>query len=140
MAFKRKEKSKPDTTRKKHALTPEMKQMMWKPGVSPNPAGRPKGSRNKLGEAFLSVLLEDFEAMGDVAIEECRKQDPARYCAIIASILPKDLTVNSEERLIEKFLEQFTTSEEISSFRKQLGFISARQDAPEEGHTPSSRR
>jgi hypothetical protein len=36
-----------------------------KPG---NP-GRPKGSRNKLGEAFIQALAEDFERHGAEAIE-----------------------------------------------------------------------
>src|SRR5262245_33082869 len=33
----------------------------WKPGQSGNPAGRPKGSRNRLSEDFIRAFAEDFE-------------------------------------------------------------------------------
>lgn len=57
----------------------------FKPG---NP-GRPKGSRNKLSEAFIRVLADDFEAYGMEAIETIRREQPAAYGKIIASLLPK---------------------------------------------------
>jgi hypothetical protein len=34
----------------------------FEPGQSGNPAGRPKGARNKLSEVFLQALAEDFDA------------------------------------------------------------------------------
>lgn len=95
-----------------------------KPGEVRNPAGRPKGSRNKLGEEFLSALLEDFREHGASAVKDCRETDPAAYCRIIASIIPKEITINDEERVLDKFLEQFTTVEEIKEFRQQLEILS----------------
>ena len=62
----------------------------FKPG---NP-GRPKGARNKLGEAFLEAMLEDFSAHGADVIETVRKDKPDQYLKVVASILPKDLNVN----------------------------------------------
>ena len=62
----------------------------FKPG---NP-GRPKGARNKLGEAFLEAMLEDFNAHGTDVIEAVRKDKPDQYLKVVASILPKDLNVN----------------------------------------------
>lgn len=62
----------------------------FKPG---NP-GRPKGARNKLGEAFLEAMHEDFEAHGVEAIVKVREEKPDQYLKVIASILPKDLNVN----------------------------------------------
>lgn len=56
--------------------------------------GRPKGSRNKLGEAFLSDMLSDWEANGVEAIERVREEKPDQYLKVVASILPKDLNVN----------------------------------------------
>lgn len=56
--------------------------------------GRPKGSRNKLGEAFLEAMHADFEQHGTAAIVEVRETKPDQYLKVIASILPKDLNVN----------------------------------------------
>jgi hypothetical protein len=62
----------------------------FKPG---NP-GRPKGARNKLGEAFLEAMHDDFEKHGAAAIVRVRDEKPDQYLKVIASILPKDLNVN----------------------------------------------
>ncbi|PDT39820.1 MULTISPECIES: hypothetical protein [Sinorhizobium] len=77
----------------------------FKPG---NP-GRPKGSRNKLGEAFLEAMHADFEEYGVKAIAKVRDEKPDQYLKVIASILPKDLNVNinstddlTDEQLIER--------------------------------------
>lgn len=56
--------------------------------------GRPKGARNKLGEAFLSDMLSDWEANGVETIERVREEKPDQYLKVVASILPKDLNVN----------------------------------------------
>jgi hypothetical protein len=55
--------------------------------------GRPVGSRNKLGEAFISALCDDFLAHGADVIERVRQEQPAQYVRIIASILPKEFAV-----------------------------------------------
>ena len=72
----------------------------FKPG---NP-GRPKGSRNKLGEAFIEKLLEDFEAEGPAAIVRCRTEKPDAYLKVIASILPKELKISNESDLTDEQL------------------------------------
>ncbi len=61
------------------------------PGNNANPTGRPKGSRNKLGEDFLRAMQEDFATNGVQAIEEVRTQRPHEYLKVIASILPKQI-------------------------------------------------
>lgn len=60
-----------------------------------NRLGRPKGSRNKLGEDFLQALQSDFEAHGVKAIETVRTERPHEYLKVIAGILPKELSVNT---------------------------------------------
>ena len=62
----------------------------FKPG---NP-GRPKGSRNKLGEHFIAALCADFEAHGEGVIARVREEDPAVYLRVIAQIVPQSVLVH----------------------------------------------
>lgn len=56
--------------------------------------GRNKGSRNKLGEAFVTDLLNDWEAHGVEVIAAVRAEKPDAYLKVVASILPKEHNVN----------------------------------------------
>lgn len=56
--------------------------------------GRAKGSRNKLGEAFVDELYADWLANGADVIKTVRETRPQDYLKVIASILPKDVNVN----------------------------------------------
>ena len=69
--------------------------MPWQPGQSGNPAGRPKGSRHKISEAFIAALHEDFVQHGACVIQRVREERPADYMKIVASLLPKELHVQS---------------------------------------------
>lgn len=55
--------------------------------------GRPKGSRNKLGEAFVTALQADFEEHGETVIATVRAERPADYLKVIASLLPKQVEI-----------------------------------------------
>jgi hypothetical protein len=70
---------------------------LFKPGQSGNPKGRSKGSRNKLGEAFVSALHDDFVEYGPATIAKVRQEDPAAYVRVCASILPKELNVRVDQ-------------------------------------------
>gem|GEM_PF-710412 len=62
-----------------------------------NRAGRPKGSRNRLGEEFLRAMADDFEEHGAEAITQVRLERPQDYLKVIASILPKIISVKTDE-------------------------------------------
>lgn len=59
--------------------------------------GRPKGSRNKLGEAFLEDMLADWQDNGKAAIVAVREEKPDQYLKVVASVLPKELNIKVSE-------------------------------------------
>jgi hypothetical protein len=76
----------PDTTDQKQDAR-------FKPGQSGNPAGRPKGSRNKVSEKLLEALATDFDDHGKEVIEKVRADRPADYLKIVASLVPKQMEI-----------------------------------------------
>ena len=76
----------PETTDKKQDTR-------FKPGQSGNPAGRPKGSRNRVSEKLLETLATDFDAHGKEVIEKVRAERPADYLKIVASLVPKQMEI-----------------------------------------------
>lgn len=71
--------------------------------------GRPKGSRAKLGEAFLDDMYADWQENGIAVIQAVRADKPDVYLKVVASILPKDVNLNvntmdemTDDQLIER--------------------------------------
>jgi len=74
---------------------------LWQPGVSGNPAGRLRGSRNKLSEAVICALLRDFSKHGEKAIAKVRRTQPAAYLKILALLVPREHKVEHKNPLKE---------------------------------------
>lgn len=85
-------------------LPDALKANVWTPGQSGNPNGRPKGSRNKLSEAFVTALFEDFESAtetagvsaGKEAIAKVRTDEPGTYLKVIAALAPKQVHIKED--------------------------------------------
>lgn len=109
MTKKSKEAGSASAVSKQSAYTPQrtagLKQ--FQPGQSGNPKGRAKGSRNKLGEDFLSALQADFALHGAGTITKVREERPHEYLKIVAGILPKELNLKTSpvEEMTDEELE-----------------------------------
>ena len=57
--------------------------------------GRPRGARNKLSRKFLEDCYADWQEHGAAAINIMRLEDPAGYCKMMASLVPRELELTS---------------------------------------------
>ena len=64
---------------------------MFKPGVSGNPKGREKGSKNKFSEVREGWLKAYYAGGGYKLWLKLQKEDLALYLKIGASMLPKEV-------------------------------------------------
>ena len=91
--------------------------------------GRPKGSRNKLGEAFLDDFYADWKEHGAKTIGAMRQERPAEYVKVAASLLPKELIV--------KRPEQEMSDEELADTLERLHEIAALLRGSDGDHIPT---
>src|SRR5215471_7904880 len=90
---------------------------LWQPGESENPAGRTRGSRNKLSEEVICALLRDFREHGQKAIAKVRREQPGVYLRCLTLIIPREhkneqsnVIKNLSDQQIEDLIEFIETS------------------------------
>jgi hypothetical protein len=96
---------------------------LWQPGVSGNPAGRARGSRNALNEEVICALLRDFRQHGQKAVARVRRTQPAAYLKILALLVPREHKVEHSNALKNLTDEQLEAMIEYikSSLEAQAG-------------------
>jgi hypothetical protein len=82
----------------------------------PGHSGRPKGTKNKLCRAMLDDLMAEWLEGGAAAIKIMRIEEPAQYCKMMASILPRELWLDNST----SDLDDDQLSELIDRIREQL--------------------
>jgi hypothetical protein len=94
------------------------------PDWTGNAAGRPKGSKHRLSEEFVAALCEDFERHGIAVIERVRSEKPADYLRVIASVIPREITVNPSP------LEDMSDDELLDNLAIVRGLMDGRLTRP----------
>jgi hypothetical protein len=74
----------------------QQKPWLFKPGQSGNPTGRPKGSRSKLSNDFLTDAYAEWQEHGRAALQAMAKTEPAKFCQMVANLLPKEAVLQDE--------------------------------------------
>jgi hypothetical protein len=85
--------------------------------------GRPKGSRGLLAEIFLDDLYQDWKEHGAQAIREVRETRPADYLRVVAMVVSKYETLDTDDTLRDAAMEQF-----IEERRQQALAMIAKMD------------
>lgn len=91
----------------------QVKRVIGKPFQPGNP-GKPKGVKHKLQEDFLRDVKEAWDKMGSVAIASMIDQKPHEFVKMVASLMPKEATLNINDH-------SEMTDAELAERIRQLG-------------------
>ena len=80
------------------------------PGNNANPAGRPKGSRNKLQENAIAMLNKIFEEPNnEEKMRELRDNDYGTFLKCVVSLVPKQVEVGEAGAFSDMTVEELQT-------------------------------
>jgi hypothetical protein len=71
----------------------------WKPGNSGNQNGRPIGSRNRLSDSVHRDYAAAWAKHGAAVLDKVATDEPAKFLAVAASLIPKDVSLTLTARL-----------------------------------------
>ena len=102
----------------------------FKPGWKGGP-GRPPGMRNRLTEIALQALGEHFAVHGVAAIDRVYREEPATYLKIVASLLPRQVSIEKLSPFEHLTDEELTLLEETlrAGRAQQVTEIDGKADA-----------
>jgi hypothetical protein len=86
----------------------------FKPGQSGNPSGRPKGSRSRISEKFLTKLEDIFDRRGDDALEKAVTANPMKFIQLVAGLLPARLEARLEGMIEHRHVDEFDAANGIN--------------------------
>lgn len=73
----------------------------FQPGQSGNPAGRPKGSKNRYTQ-MRDAFLDAFDQMGGTdGLVKWAMEDPKAFYDLAVRILPKDINLNTSQSILD---------------------------------------
>jgi hypothetical protein len=61
--------------------------------------GRPKGSRNRLAQQFIDDCYASWQVQGATALDRMATESPAKYCALMANLVPQHFKVEHDHTL-----------------------------------------
>ncbi|MCR4308110.1 MAG: hypothetical protein NUV80_06135 [Candidatus Berkelbacteria bacterium] len=77
----------------------------WKPGVSGNPTGRPKGARCRFGEDFVTEFMDHWKTQnesgktnGRACLDQLAAENAEAYARVAVAILPKVIELGDETK------------------------------------------
>jgi hypothetical protein len=80
--------------------------------------GRKPGSRNRLGEAFIEAIAEDFADHGEEVIKTVRMRQPSDYLKLVANVLPKEIIARTFSMNVDASLD-------LDAMAEAKGFLAA---------------
>jgi hypothetical protein len=104
--------------------------------------GRRPGARNRLGEQYLADLADCWQKHGAAALEACAITEPAQFCRIIASLLPRQAELSVDVSVLHDVtstLEAFRTLTALVGAdpkEREAGMRKLRQLAPQLEYEP----